>query len=145
MRLFTGRWRQNAAIVGTLALTAGMLGFANGASATNVGDGLFELDANATATAAQPGDAWSTLFNGVHQAPDTTHPHGDLLILSDFTNGGAIGTINVYEWVGSGGSDGALNHIFPTTAVDVDCQDATASDVVCGTVNRGDGVPTGGW
>lgn len=81
-------------------------------------------------------------FSGVHQAPDATHPYGDLLVLSDFTNGGRIGTINVYEWVGSGGSDGAIDHIFPdpnTTPV-VDCQDPAASDDVCGTVNTGDNV-----
>lgn len=85
-------------------------------------------------------------FTGVHQAPDSTHLHGDLLVLSDFTNGGRIGTVNVYEWVGSGGSDGAINHIFPdpnTTPV-VDCQDPAASDDVCGTVNTADGV-TSPW
>jgi hypothetical protein len=32
-----------------------------------------------------------------------------LLILSNFTNGGSNPVVFVYEWVGSGGSDGALN------------------------------------
>lgn len=79
-------------------------------------------------------------FSGVHQAPDSTHPHGDVLVLSDFTNGGRVGTVNVYEWVGSGGSDGAINHIYPTSSVVVDCQDPAANNNVCGTVNTGDGV-----
>jgi hypothetical protein len=79
-------------------------------------------------------------FSGVHQAPDATHAHGDVLVLSDFTNGGRVGTVNVYEWVGSGGSDGAINHIFPTSSVVVDCQDPAANNNVCGTVNTGDGV-----
>jgi hypothetical protein len=41
-------------------------------------------------------------FNGAHSV-------GDILILSDFTTGGAISTIRIFEWVGSGGSDGPLN------------------------------------
>ena len=36
-------------------------------------------------------------FNG-------THSVGDLLILSHFSNGGSISTIQVYEWVGTGGT-----------------------------------------
>ncbi|HZT81836.1 MAG TPA: SdrD B-like domain-containing protein, partial [Gemmataceae bacterium] len=31
---------------------------------------------------------------------DATHPPGDVFIVSSFTQGGAIGTIQVYEWVG---------------------------------------------
>lgn len=83
-------------------------------------------------------------FSGTHQAPDAHHAHGDVLVLSDFTNGGRIGTVNVYEWVGSGGSDGAVNHIYPTSSVVVDCQDPAANNNVCGTVNTGDGV-TSPW
>jgi hypothetical protein len=83
-------------------------------------------------------------FSGVHQKPDATHAHGDVLVLSDFTNGGRIGTVNVYEWVGAGGSDGAVNHIYPTSSVVVDCQDPAANNNVCGTVNTGDGV-TSPW
>jgi hypothetical protein len=41
-------------------------------------------------------------FNGVHSV-------GDILLLSNFTQGGGLSTICVYEWVGSGGSDGPLN------------------------------------
>ena len=49
-----------------------------------------------------PMSSGSGTFNGNHAV-------GDILILSDFTNGGALGTIRIFEWVGSGGSDGPLN------------------------------------
>ena len=67
-------------------------------------------------------------------APGTftgAHVDGDLLVVSEFTNGGAITSLNVYQWVGS--SPGALN----TTAVatGVDCDGAAANDDVCGNVN----------
>ena len=39
------------------------------------------------------------------------HRLGDLLVLSNFTNGGAQPVIFAYEWVGSGGSDGSLNKL----------------------------------
>ena len=44
------------------------------------------------------------------------HTVGDILILSDFTQGGGYSTIKVYKWVGSGGSDGSLDslHINPS-------------------------------
>jgi hypothetical protein len=38
-----------------------------------------------------------------------THAIGDILILSDFVNGGGVPVVKAYEWVGSGGSDGSLN------------------------------------
>jgi len=40
-----------------------------------------------------------------------SHQIGDILILADFTNGGGVVTPKVYEWVGSGGSEGSLNEI----------------------------------
>jgi hypothetical protein len=43
-------------------------------------------------------------FTGHHQV-------GDLLVLSNFTNGGTNPVIFAYEWVGSGGSDGSLNKL----------------------------------
>lgn len=46
------------------------------------------------------------------------HTIGDLLILSNFTNGGSVSTILVYEWVGGGGSDGPLDLIsVPSSSV----------------------------
>ena len=82
-------------------------------------------------------------FNGVHVARTTgtdAHP-GDVLVLSDFSNGGTVSTIKVYEWVGSGGSDGPLDLISNTTpGVTVDCKLITATGDVCATVNSS---PTG--
>jgi hypothetical protein len=66
-------------------------------------------------------------FSGVHAV-------GDLLVLSDFTRGGRISTIKVFEWVGSGVSDGTLDLI----ASGVDCTTPGLSgDDVCATVNSG--------
>src|SRR6266536_894596 len=55
-------------------------------------------------------DAATGKFNGVHKV-------GDLLILSDFSNGGGTSTINIYKWVGSGGdTNGTLNFLAGGTA-----------------------------
>ncbi|MBI3459898.1 DUF11 domain-containing protein, partial [Candidatus Acetothermia bacterium] len=63
----------------------------------------------------------ATSFTGAHQ-------EGDLLIVAEFTNGGVVATINVYEWTG-----GALN----TTPIasGAACSTAAAADNVCGEVN----------
>ena len=63
-------------------------------------------------------------FNGVHTV-------GDILILSDFTTGGSISTVRVFEWVGSGGSDGPLN--LRTTGGP--CNTASSTDPLCAIVN----------
>jgi len=71
------------------------------------------------------------------------HAVGDLLIVADFSNGGAIGTVRVFEWVGSGGSDGSLNLLFEsvpgTSTFDpkIDCAypGNTLGDI-CGTINQ---------
>jgi prealbumin domain-containing protein len=58
-----------------------------------------------------------------------SHQNGDLLIVSAFTNGGTVSTIDAYEWL-----NGALN----TTPVahGVDCSSASASaDPICATSN----------
>ena len=58
-----------------------------------------------------------------------THHNGDLLIVSAFTNGGAVSTINAYEW-----QNGALN----TTPVanGGDCKSTTlTADPTCATSN----------
>jgi hypothetical protein len=53
--------------------------------------------------------------NAVSTNPDGsfsgTHAIGDILLLSNFVNGGGVPVITAYEWVGSGGSDGTLNLI----------------------------------
>ncbi|WP_218033536.1 hypothetical protein, partial [Adhaeribacter aerolatus] len=51
----------------------------------------------------------NSTFSGQHQV-------GDLLILSNFTNGGGTPTVRVYEWVGAGGSDGPLNLLTTATS-----------------------------
>ena len=61
-------------------------------------------------------------FNGVHKV-------GDLLIVSDFTNGGAISGIAAYKWNGSG--------LTPFTATGGDCATHLA-DALCAIVNQVD-------
>ncbi|MCI0582593.1 MAG: hypothetical protein L0227_06805, partial [Chloroflexi bacterium] len=62
-------------------------------------------------------------FSGVHQL-------GDILVLSHFTNGGVVDTIEVYEWVGPPDADNVL-----LIASGVDCALSAAADPVCAAVN----------
>src|SRR5262249_12124446 len=69
-------------------------------------------------------------FNG-------THTDGDLLLESDFTQGGAnITNINVYEW-----QNGALSGPISTG---VDCATTSSGDTECGTNNHGTYSPPWG-
>ncbi|MES2590753.1 MAG: T9SS type A sorting domain-containing protein [Bacteroidota bacterium] len=43
-------------------------------------------------------------FSGIHTI-------GDLLLVSEFVNGGGTSIIKAYKWVGSGGSDGTLDEV----------------------------------
>src|SRR6516225_12461995 len=63
-------------------------------------------------------------FNGVH-AP------GDLLVISDFSNGGSTSTISVYEWDPT--VSGNLRLLETSTAAN--CASAAANDKFCGIVN----------
>ena len=64
-------------------------------------------------------------FSGTHQV-------GDLLVLSNFTNGGAVSTIQLFEWVGSGGdTNGTLDLIASGNA----CTGAPAVDKACAVAN----------
>jgi len=66
-------------------------------------------------------------FSGVHQ-------NGDLLIISEFSNGGTVSTINVYEWL-----NGAL--VFAAGGSDAKCNAAAVvAQQVCGIVNAADGT-----
>ncbi len=71
-------------------------------------------------------------FSGVHSV-------GDLLILSEFTNGGAVSTIKAFEWVGSGGdTNGTLQSVTlgpAGTPADCDAIAAGATHNACATVN----------
>ncbi|HEV8546054.1 MAG TPA: hypothetical protein VGQ64_07150 [Candidatus Limnocylindrales bacterium] len=64
-------------------------------------------------------------FSGTHQV-------GDLLVLSNFTNGGAVSTIQLFEWVGSGGdTNGTLDLIASGNA----CTGSPAVDKACAVAN----------
>jgi len=81
-------------------------------------------------------------FSGVHAAGSVPHDPdnpGDVLILSDFTNGGAQPTVRVFEFVGSGGSDGSLN-LLGGTADDIRDCGVVGTDDFCGSVNNLDGA-----
>ena len=76
--------------------------------------------------------------NGIHLTggPDgggfaPQHTIGDLLVLSQFTNGGVVSTIDLYEWVGSGGSDGTVDKI----ASGNPCTGSPAVDKACAIAN----------
>lgn len=63
------------------------------------------------------------------------HQNGDILILSDFTVGGAITTIRVFRWNSPGGSiNGTLDQI----GIGSDCSAAGSPKFFCGEVNSGD-------
>jgi uncharacterized repeat protein (TIGR01451 family)/fimbrial isopeptide formation D2 family protein len=64
------------------------------------------------------------------------HEIGDLLVLSHFSNGGAVSEIELYQWVGSGGSDGAVDQI----ATGQTCTGAPANDMACAVANAVDAV-----
>ncbi|MFC1848529.1 hypothetical protein ACFLXV_04395, partial [Chloroflexota bacterium] len=66
-------------------------------------------------------------FNGDHIV-------GDLLVQSTFTKGGDLSTIEVYRWVGSGGSEGTIDLI----ATGADCMGSAGPGNVCATVNQED-------
>ena len=77
-----------------------------------------------TVNCVSPGG--STAFTG-------DHADGDLLVVSEFSNGGVVSTIQVYRW--DGGANGSLNP--DPVASGVDCLTTTGTDTACGTVNRG--------
>lgn len=59
------------------------------------------------------------------------HVDGDLLIVSEFSNGGAVATIQAYEW--EGGANGALNP--NPVAAGASCTGALGGDSICAVVN----------
>jgi hypothetical protein len=63
-------------------------------------------------------------FNGVHK-------NGDLLVISDFSNGGTTSTISVYVWDNT--VSGNLKLLQSSTAAN--CATAAAGDAFCGLVN----------
>jgi hypothetical protein len=69
--------------------------------------------------------------------PDA-HQNGDILILSDFTNGGTTVTIRVFQWHSPGGAiNGTLDILAGTTTTPADCVGSPlgSGDHFCATVN----------
>ena len=60
------------------------------------------------------------------------HTIGDLLVVSHFTNGGAVSTIELYEWVGSFGD---TNDTLDLIATGQTCTGAPATDIACAVAN----------
>jgi hypothetical protein len=82
-----------------------------------------------------------TGFTGVHKA-------GDVLVVTDFSNGGTTSTITVYAWdptctktTGStAGTCGDANLRIKGTSSAANCASATANDNFCGIVNSSNGT-----
>ena len=72
--------------------------------------------------------------------PDA-HKNGDILILSDFTNGGTQPTIRIFEYTGTaaGSTDGTLNEIGGGDTENRDCA-VISTDDFCASVNNLDGA-----
>ncbi|HZD58143.1 MAG TPA: hypothetical protein VE136_15540, partial [Anaerolineales bacterium] len=106
--------------IGDLIIYYGLDRFANNGSA-QVGFWFLQDPAFGLTTTPSGG---GYLFSGHHVV-------GDVLVQSNFTQGGVIDTISVYEWVGSGGSNGTLDLLFHAQ----DCATTGADDPACATVN----------
>ena len=80
------------------------------------------------------------LQNTIGLNPDGTfsgsHAVGDILVLADFTNGGAVNYINAYKWVGTGGSVPKSGGTLDLVATGTDCLGATPNPNICATVNN---------
>ena len=116
--------------VGDFILYFGLDRFANNGSA-QVGFWFFKNEISLTNISSGGGFE----FDGVHAV-------GDILVQSNFSHGGVISSISVFEWVGSGGSHGELDLTFSAT----DCVDTNPNlpgdqplagdDAACPTVNQ---------
>lgn len=111
--------------VGDLIIYYGLDRFANNGSA-QVGFWFFQNAIGLTDIRRSGGFE----FSGVHAV-------GDILVQSNFSQGGIIDSISVFKWVGSGGSHGTLDLVF--SAADCIGPPGTGSDdAACATVNRAD-------
>jgi hypothetical protein len=73
----------------------------------------------------------TSTFSGEHEV-------GDLLVLSEFDEGGGGISIKVFEWVGTGGDEGGgtlQTLIGGDTGLPADCDTVAAGDDVCANVN----------
>jgi hypothetical protein len=75
-------------------------------------------------------------FEGLHTA-------GDVLVISDFSNGGTTSTIKVFKWdptcKKAGGTCGDANLRTLASSTAANCATASANDAFCGIVNGDDG------
>jgi hypothetical protein len=100
-----------------------------GVSYDSNGDGT--LDTNCPAS----GGSSFTFCNPTDGSP-ATHRNGDLLVISDFSNGGTVSTINVYQWL-----NGGLVGITGSTSAK--CGPSRGDgDGFCGVVNPANGTFT---
>ena len=67
-------------------------------------------------------------FNGTHKA-------GDFLIVSDFSTGGAVSTIEVFQWVGGDGAAGHLTNVTPLISTNATCDITTGNATLCAITN----------
>jgi len=72
-------------------------------------------------------------FNGVHRV-------GDVLVLANFSQGGSVSTIQVLEWVGSGGNQQGGTLQLMLTAAGARCSPGLSNDTVCAITNEGPAV-----
>ena len=70
-----------------------------------------------------------TSFNGVHR-------NGDILVISDFSNGGTTSTITIYKW--NSAVNGNLELLATSNAAK--CTSAAPGDAFCGLVNPNNGT-----
>ena len=66
------------------------------------------------------------------------HSVGDLLVLSDFTNGGSTALVQLYEWVGTGGDVNGTLHLIATGN---ECTTSPATDQACASTNASPFIP----
>jgi len=67
------------------------------------------------------------------------HTVGDLLVVSDFSTGGAASAINVFVW------DGTTPLKLDASRSPAPCDPVHGTNSLCGFANSTDGVATGGW
>jgi hypothetical protein len=93
---------------------------------TGTADVGFWFLQDGTVNCVSPGG--STAFTG-------DHTDGDLLVVSEFTAGGTVSTIQVYRW--NGGATGSLGTTAIASGVDCESPSTPLSDRTCATVNTG--------
>jgi hypothetical protein len=72
----------------------------------------------------------SGTFNGTHEV-------GDVLVLANFSQGGSVSTIQVLEWVGTGGDQGGGTLQLLLTANGAQCGPSLSGETVCAITNPG--------